>query len=90
MDSKQTDSAGNSLPQPLGSAFVVGGTYDMRHERFGRATVKVVEQLDETWIRVEVIKGVMRGIGAGAVWGPGDTKQCRISHCYFYAPNNAI
>jgi hypothetical protein len=44
---------------------------------------------DETWIDVEVQSGVLRGMGGGAVWGPGDSKRVRREHCTF-TPNAAI
>jgi hypothetical protein len=51
----------------------------LNHSRFGRATVKVLHA-DETWADCEVLSGTMRGMGRGAVWGPGDTKTVRIEH----------
>ena len=69
-----------------GSAVSVGQTYALRHSRFGRAVVIVTAIPDETWIDVEVVSGVMRGMGGGAVWGPGDSKRVRREHCTF-TPN---
>ena len=39
-----------------------------------------VLRVDETWADCEVLSGTMRGMGRGAVWGPGDTKTVRIEH----------
>jgi len=64
----------------------VGKTYDLRHSSFGRAVVTVTGIPDETWIDVKVVAGTMRGIGRGAVWGPGDSKRVRREHCTF-TPN---
>ena len=72
-----------------GSAVSVGQTYALRHSRFGRAVVTVTGIPDETWIDVEVKSGVMRGMGGGAVWGPGDSKRVRREHCTF-TPNIPI
>lgn len=75
-------------PQTAGSAVSVGQTYALRHSRFGRAVVTVTGIPDETWIDVEVVSGTMRGMGAGAVWGPGDSKRVRREHCLFaWTPN---
>ena len=72
-----------------GSAVSVGQTYALRHCRFGRAIVTVTAIPDETWIDVEVVSGTMRGMGAGAVWGPGDSKRVRREHCIF-TPNDPL
>ena len=78
--------AGESSPAPDGWAIHVGQTYALRHSRFGRAVVTVTGIPDETWIDVEVVSGVMRGMGGGAVWGPGDSERFRREHCAF-TPN---
>jgi hypothetical protein len=62
-----------------GRAPFVDCKYMLSHCRFGRATVKVL-RVDETWADCEVLSGTMRGMGRGAVWGPGDTKTVRIEH----------
>ena len=64
---------------------IVGKTYPMRHERFGRATVKVVS-IDGEWLDLEILKGTLRGMGRGAVWRPSNIHCFRLSHCYFYPP----
>lgn len=56
-----------------------GCNYTLAHCRFGKATVKVL-RVDETWAYCEVLSGTMRGMGSGAVWGPGDMKTVRIEH----------
>jgi hypothetical protein len=63
---------------------IVGQTYQLRHSRFGRAVVTVTGIPDETWLDVEVKSGVLRGMGAGSVAGPGDSKRVRREHCIFY------
>ena len=60
----------------------LGKTYRLRHDRFGVATVQVIGLYDE-WINVVVQSGTLRGMGRGAVWGPGDEKTVRASHCHF-------
>lgn len=77
---------------PLGaapfSAPLAGQKYMLSHCRFGRATVKVT-RVDETWADCDVLSGAMRGMGRGAVWGPGDTKTVRIEHgVWTLAPND--
>lgn len=67
------------LPAAPCSAPLAGQKYMLKHSRFGRATVKVT-RVDETWADCEVLSGTMRGMGRGAVWGPGDTKTVRIEH----------
>lgn len=57
----------------------VGCKYMLYHSRFGRATV-LVYRTDTDWADCEVLSGTIRGIGRGAVWGPGDTKAVRIEH----------
>jgi hypothetical protein len=61
------------------SAPLVDCKYMLTHSRFGRATVKVT-RVDETWADCVVLSGAMRGMGLGAVWGPGATKTVRIEH----------
>ena len=78
-----TDSRGTCAAD--GSAVSVNQTYALRHCRFGRAIVTVTATGD-TWIDVEVVSGTMRGTGAGAVWGPGDSRRVRREHCTF-TPN---
>lgn len=56
-----------------------GYKYILTHCRFGRASVKVL-RVDDTWADCEVLCGRLRGIGRGAIWGPGDTKTVRIDH----------
>lgn len=68
-----------ALAPATGSAPLAGLKYMLNHSRFGRATVKVLH-VDETWADCEVLSGTMRGMGRGAVWGPGDTKTVRIEH----------
>jgi hypothetical protein len=81
-----TTTAANPNTCGAGSALLVGQTYALRHSRFGRSVVTVTGIPDETWIDVEVKSGVMRGMGSGAVWGPGDSKRVRREHCTF-TPN---
>lgn len=70
----------NQKSQPtLGSAPLAGQKYMLNHCRFGRATVRVL-RVDDTWADCEVLSGIMRGRGLGAVWGQGDTKTVRIKH----------
>ena len=57
----------------------LGKTYNLRHRRFGRANVKVI-QLDETWLEVLIEAGTLRG--AADEWGPGEKKMLRREHCY--------
>lgn len=61
----------------------VGKTYNLRHSRFGKATVIIKDIPDDTWIDVEIESGVLRGQGACAIWESGDLKRVRRSHCYF-------
>ena len=61
----------------------------LSHSRFGRATVKVL-RVDETWADCEVLSGTLRGMGRGAVWGPGDTKTVRIEHGVWTLVPNSI
>lgn len=63
----------------------VGKIYDLRHSRFGRATVKIISITGE-WIDVEVVSGVLRGMTEE--WFPGDTKTVRDSHCAFYGKSS--
>lgn len=62
----------------------VGTTYDLRHTRLGRATVRVVEIIDDEWIETEVVAGVLRGMRDE--WHAGDRKTVLRGHCTFY-PN---
>jgi len=62
----------------------VGQTGELRHERFGRATVKVLAIVDE-WMDIELLKGQLRGMGAGSIVNPGESRRVRRSHCHWYA-----
>lgn len=86
MDNETTQVHPPEYGAATGSAVSVGQTYALRHSRFGRAVVTVTGIPDETWIDVEVVSGTMRGMGRGAVWGPGDSKRVRREHCTF-TPN---
>ena len=80
------DSNGNAKARSslaTGSEIKVGKIYALRHQRFGRATVKIL-RADEEWIDTEIISGTLRGMTEN--WGPGDTKTVRRSHCTFF-PN---
>lgn len=69
-----------------GSEIEVGKTYALRHQRFGRATVKIL-RADDEWIDTEIVAGTLRGMMED--WGPGDTKTVRRSHCTFFLfPND--
>ena len=59
-----------------------GHQYRLRHSRFGMANVLVLS-VDGEWIDVVVLVGTLRGMGRGAVWGPGDEKRVRREHCHF-------
>ncbi len=70
----------------------VGKTYKLRHCRFGVATVKILSKDDsrehpdapeDLWYDIVVLDGILRGIGRGARWGPGDIKRVRADHCHF-------
>ena len=65
-----------------------GETVSFRHERFGKGTA-TVHFVDETWVDLQMKKGVLRGHGRGAIWGPGETKRALRSHIYWY-PQNAL
>lgn len=58
-----------------------GDVVDVRAQRFGRATVKIIS-VGEEWIDVEIVKG--RLVGMTDEWGPGDRKTLRAAHCHFY------
>lgn len=60
----------------------VGQTIDVRTQRFGRATVKIVNANDPEWIDVQIVRGKL--VGMTDEWGPGDCKTLRRSHCTFY------
>ena len=60
----------------------VGEIVDVRTQRFGRATVKILN-VGEEWIDTEIVKGLLTGMTED--WGPGDKKTLRLSHCTFYA-----
>ncbi len=64
----------------------IGETAGLRHERFGRVEAKVTAYICDTWADIEVVSGTLRGMGAGAVWGPNARKRVRRSHCRWY-PN---
>ena len=70
---------GSCAPAACSASPLAGQKYMLNHCRFGRATVKVL-RVDETWADCDVLSGTMRGMGRGAVWGPGDTKTVRIEH----------
>lgn len=55
----------------------------VRHAHFGTAEVRVVRVRGE-WIKVEVVKGVLRGRGSEAVWRRGDYKELRLANCRWY------
>ncbi len=79
-----------SCAPAAGSAPLALGKHMLAHSRFGRATVKVT-RVDETWADCEVLSGTMRGMGRGAVWGPGDTKNVRIEHgVWTLVPNDQL
>ena len=59
----------------------VGGIYKLRHQRFGCAEVEITKIPDDTWVDVHVLKGELRGIGAGSRYGPGESRRVRMSHC---------
>lgn len=67
---------------PAQPALVIetGKTYKLRHERFGRATVKILHQAGE-WIDTEIVSG--RLCGQLDDWEPGDKKTVRRCHCFF-------
>lgn len=58
----------------------IGKVYKMRHERFGKATVKILRQYAE-WFDIEIVSGVLHG--ATGDWGPGFQKTVRRIHCSF-------
>lgn len=60
----------------------VGEIVDVRTQRFGRATVKILN-VGEEWVDTEIVKGWLTGMTEE--WGPGDRKTLRLSHCTFYA-----
>ena len=60
----------------------VGKTYKLRHQRKGDATERI-ESIGDPWIHVVIVKGALRGIGAGALWVPGDRATVRDSLCQF-------
>lgn len=64
----------------------IGETAEMRHCRQGTATVKVLAYLDDTWADVEIVSGVLRSKGCGAVWQAGDVKRVVRRDCY-WVPN---
>jgi len=59
-----------------------GKTYRLRHQRKGNAIVRI-ESIGEPWIHVVIVQGTLRGIGAGALWVPGDNATVRDSLCEF-------
>lgn len=78
------DSNGNAAARSTlatGSEIEVGKTYTLRHQRFGRAIVKILRAGDE-WIDIEIVAGTLRGMTED--WGPGDLKTVRRSHCTFF------
>jgi len=75
----QNETAQAGCAPAAGSAPLALGKYMLTHCRFGKATVNVT-RTDETWADCEVLSGTLRGMGRGAVWGPGDTKTVRIEH----------
>ena len=53
--------------------------YKLIHTRFGQATVKVTAVNGE-WIDCEIVSGKL--VGMSGVWGVGETKTVRASHCH--------
>lgn len=74
------DDWGRKINMNTEPELIVGGTYALRHVRFGRATVKILGITDE-WIDTEVVSGVLRGMRDE--WHPGDEKTVRREHCHF-------
>jgi len=56
-----------------------GQKYELFHERFGKARVRILK-LDDTWAECQILRGTLRGLGQGAVWGPGQIKSVRLTH----------
>ena len=59
----------------------VGEIVDVRTQRFGRATVKILA-VDAEWLDTEIVNGTL--VGMRDEWGPGDKKTLRAEHCTFY------
>ena len=59
----------------------VGRAYQLAHQRFGKATVKVLEVwgrgAGNVWARVLVLKGTLEGMTD--IWEPGSEKTVRVS-----------
>ena len=62
----------------------VGGIYQMSHSRKGNAMVKILA-IDSEWIDVEIVKGSVKGIGAGSYRETGDTLRVRETLARFKA-----
>lgn len=62
----------------------VGKIYQMSHSRKGNARVKILV-IEGEWIDVEIVKGSVKGIGAGSYRETGDTLRVRESLASFKA-----
>lgn len=77
---KGTSMAKKNNRQNITVAPETGRVFKLRHERFGKAVVTILNQYSE-WIEVRIISGTLRG--AREDWEPGDTKTVRREHCFF-------
>lgn len=53
-----------------------GGKYQLDHERFGTAVVRVTS-IGGVWATIEVVSGILRGMSCEH--GPGDSRTVRIN-----------
>jgi hypothetical protein len=70
------------------SGLIIGNTYQIRHSRKGecRAVLRALHDGDDgspTWADIELIKGRLKGIGAGSLRLPGEHERVRVCLCSF-------